>query len=82
MQPWELLLIGVAGWMNREQQQVIDYLLEENRVLREQAFSKQALRFLVGQPELSRFMRRYFSGLLMGTCLLNSRHPSAKMRQI
>jgi putative transposase len=36
MQPWQLLLIGVAGWMNRKQQQVIEYLLEENRVLREQ----------------------------------------------
>ena len=32
MQPWQLVLIGVAGWMNRKQQQVIEYLLEENRV--------------------------------------------------
>ena len=29
MQPWQLLLIGIAGWMNRKQQQVIEYLLEE-----------------------------------------------------
>ena len=27
---------AVAGWVNRGQQQAIDYLLEENRVLREQ----------------------------------------------
>ncbi len=26
----------MAGWMNRHQQQVIEYLIEENRVLREQ----------------------------------------------
>ena len=30
-----LLLVSV-GWVNRQQQQAIDYLLEENRVLREQ----------------------------------------------
>ena len=42
MQPWQLVLIGVAGWMNRKQQQLIDYLLEENRVLREQ-LGKQRL---------------------------------------
>ena len=41
MQPWQLLLIGVAGWMNRKQQQVIEYLLEENRVLREQIGKKR-----------------------------------------
>jgi len=30
------LLLMFSGWVNRQQQQVIDYLLEENRVLREQ----------------------------------------------
>jgi putative transposase len=35
MRLWQLLLIGVAGLMNRKQQQVIEYLLEENRVRRE-----------------------------------------------
>src|ERR1022692_3577478 len=42
MQPWQLLLLGVAGWMNRKQQHLIDYLLEENRVLRQQ-LGKQRL---------------------------------------
>ena len=32
----QLLLVSLAGWINRYQQQVIDYLVEENRVLREQ----------------------------------------------
>jgi putative transposase len=36
MQVWQLFLVGVAGWMNRKQHQVIEYLTEENRVLREQ----------------------------------------------
>jgi len=27
-------LVAIAGWMNREQQQVIDYLRDENRILR------------------------------------------------
>src|SRR5258708_30790934 len=30
------VLIAVAGWMNQRQLKVIDYLREENRVLREQ----------------------------------------------
>jgi transposase InsO family protein len=34
-QPLQLLLMMFSGWVNRHQQQVIDYLLEENRVLRE-----------------------------------------------
>ena len=32
----QFLLAVMAGWMNRSQQDVIDYLLAENRVLREQ----------------------------------------------
>jgi putative transposase len=34
--PFRFMLISVAGWMNQQQQQAIDYLREENRVLREQ----------------------------------------------
>jgi len=33
---FRLLLISLAGWLNQQQQEVIDYLQEENRVLREQ----------------------------------------------
>ncbi|MFH2009307.1 MAG: helix-turn-helix domain-containing protein [bacterium] len=32
----QFLLLTFAGWVNRKQQRVIEYLLEENRVLREQ----------------------------------------------
>jgi hypothetical protein len=31
-----ILLTFFLGWMGRKQQQVIDYLLEENRILKEQ----------------------------------------------
>jgi putative transposase len=30
------VLIAVAGWMNHQQQDAIDYLREENRILRQQ----------------------------------------------
>ena len=33
LDPFRLLLFAVAGWMNHEQQQILDYLREENRIL-------------------------------------------------
>src|SRR5712692_10743830 len=36
LDPFRFVLIAVAGWMNQHQLQIIDYLKEENRVLREQ----------------------------------------------
>ena len=36
LNPFEFVVIAVAGWMNQRQRDVIDYLREENRVLREQ----------------------------------------------
>jgi hypothetical protein len=36
LDPFRFLLIAVAGWMNQRQLHIIDYLREENRVLREQ----------------------------------------------
>jgi len=44
IQPFHLLVIALAGWLNRHQQEVIDYLIEENRVLKEQLEGKR-LRF-------------------------------------
>lgn len=35
IQPLQLLLMIFACWVNRHQQKVIDYLLEENRVLKD-----------------------------------------------
>jgi hypothetical protein len=42
--PLQLVLVAVAGWMNQQQRDAIDYLQEENRVLREQLGPKR-LRF-------------------------------------
>ena len=46
--PWHFVVAMVAGWMNREQGDVIDYLKEENRVLRE-LFGNKRLRFTDAQ---------------------------------
>jgi hypothetical protein len=32
---WYLFVAALAGWMNRQQTEIIEYLKEENRVLRE-----------------------------------------------
>src|SRR5690348_3196635 len=48
LDPFRLLLISLAGWLNQRQQDVIEYLQEENRVLREQLGGKR-LRFNDGQ---------------------------------
>src|SRR6267143_4890392 len=39
-----LLLVSLAGWINRHQQHAIEYLVEENRVLREQLKGHRRLR--------------------------------------
>ena len=42
--PLRFVLVALAGWMNQQQRDVIDYLLEENIVLRQQLGSRR-LRF-------------------------------------
>jgi len=44
IQPWTLLVVAVAGWIQREQQAAIVYLLEENRVLKARLHGRK-LRF-------------------------------------
>src|SRR6476620_4997716 len=41
LDPFQFVVIAIAGWMNQHQQQVIEYLLEENRVFREQIGSRR-----------------------------------------
>jgi len=36
LDPLSFLVVSLAGWLNQHQQHVIAYLMEENRVLREQ----------------------------------------------
>jgi len=42
--PLHFVLVALAGWINQQQRDVIDYLQEENRVLREQIGARR-LRF-------------------------------------
>jgi hypothetical protein len=44
LDPFRFVLIAVSGWMNEQQLELINYLREENRVLREQLGGKR-LRF-------------------------------------
>ncbi len=41
---WQMMLVALAGWVNEQQLAVIEYLKEENRVLREQ-LGHRRLRF-------------------------------------
>jgi len=38
--PWQFVMVALAGWVNREQQNVVEYLKEENRILREKLRKK------------------------------------------
>ena len=43
LRPWLLLLLILAGWINRDQQDAIEYLLTENQVLREKLGKRRIL---------------------------------------
>ena len=43
LQPWQLILIILASWVNRQQQEVIEYLRTENTVLKEKLGKKRIL---------------------------------------
>ena len=43
LQPWQLLVVVFASWINREQQQVIEYLRTENQVLLEKVGKERVL---------------------------------------
>jgi putative transposase len=34
LHPWQMLLLILAGWVNQQQQNAIEYLIEENLILR------------------------------------------------
>jgi len=43
LNPWQLMLLILAGWINHREQEVIEYLRAENRVLREKLGKKRIL---------------------------------------
>jgi hypothetical protein len=42
-QPWQFLLLILAGWINRRQQDAVEYLITENRILREKLGKQRIL---------------------------------------
>ncbi len=43
LQPWQLLLLILAGWLSRHQQEVLEYLPAENQVVKEKIVRKRIL---------------------------------------
>ena len=41
LHPWQLLLVTLAGWINRQQHDVIAYIQEENRVFKNKLKGKR-----------------------------------------
>jgi len=77
LDPFRLLLISLAGWLNQQQQDVIDYLQEENRVLREQLGARrlrlnddQRRRLAVKAKKLGRRVLRELATLVTPETLL------------
>src|SRR5207249_9740719 len=48
LNPFSFLVVSVAGWINQHQQHVVEYLTEENRVLREKIGNRR-MRFTDNQ---------------------------------
>jgi len=71
LQPWQLFVGILAGWINEHQQAAIEYLWEENRVLREQ-LGKRRLRLTDDQrrrlaakgKKLSRRVLKHLAGIV------------------
>jgi hypothetical protein len=64
LDPFSFLVVSVAGWLNQRQQPVIQYLAEENRVLREHigAFSRTHARVRALEERTSEEMTREWRG--------------------
>ena len=52
-QPWQLYMVILCGWMNRQQQEVIEYLQTENRVLKEKLGAKRIISTTIKEDELA-----------------------------
>jgi len=76
LQPWQLLVAVLAGWINEHQQAAIEYLREENRVLREQ-LGKRRLRLTDDQRR-----RLAAKGKKLGRRVLGELAPSADCSEV
>jgi hypothetical protein len=43
LHPWQILFLVLAGWINRKQQNAIEYLIVENRILRDKLGKRRVL---------------------------------------
>ena len=43
LEPWHMLLLILAGWINHRQQNAVDYLRTENQILKEKLGKKRIL---------------------------------------
>ena len=80
LDPFRVLLISLAGWLNQQQQDIIDCLQEENRVLREQLGGRrlrpnddQGRRLAVSAKKLGRRVLRDLATLATPETLLVGR---------
>jgi len=75
--PWTFFAVAIAGWMNRQQQEVISYLTEENRILREKLGHKRIIlndnqkrRLAAAGMKLGRGLLRQFGTLFSPDTIL------------
>jgi transposase InsO family protein len=75
--PFQFLVLTVAGFIQRQQQDVIDYLLEENRILKEQLRGRRLLftdaqrrRLAIRAKQLGRAALRQLSTIVTPDTLL------------
>ena len=75
--PWTFFMVALAGWMNRRQQEVIEYLRTENRILREKLGHKRIIlndsqrrRLATAGMKLGRDMLRQFGTLFSPETIL------------
>lgn len=68
--PGQVVLLMLAGWINREQQSAIGYLREENRVLREMVPGKRLVFTDVQRRRLALKAKAVSNGTLKELCSL------------
>jgi putative transposase len=68
VRPMGMLLMMLAGWINRHQQDVITYLKEENKILREKLGTKRILLNDNQRMRLARLAKRLGRAVLVDAC--------------
>jgi hypothetical protein len=65
LDPFTFLIVSISGWMNQHQHQVIEYLVEKNRVLREQIGNRR-IRFTDNQRRRLAAKAKKLSRMILG----------------